>query len=131
MPQPIIMPLAEVVDRHTIARLKLERSVAGSTTELQRQVNYYFAGLDTTDSVLMGLVASLYEINGRLWDQEDMIHRVGAPDEEVARRARMIRSINLERIAVKNQIVKHTADGFRDDKQYFTEPQLPTSAARG
>jgi len=119
MPAPVIMPLAEVADRYTISRLKLERTT-GDLSTLQKQVDYYWNGLPTEDLTVMGLVAALQEVNGRLWDQEDMIHRNGADDEEVARRARMIRSINLERISLKNQIVIHTSNGFRDDKQYAT-----------
>ena len=57
------------------------------------------------------------EINGRIWDLESDIRKGKEGElgsEEVGRRALMIRNINSERIALKNQIaVFHNEYGER------------------
>lgn len=122
--QVIPTPTPEVADRYTIAKLKLERLPAeeADKDELQRQVEYYAAGLDSTDPALMDLVEQLYEINGLMWDQEYLIRKGEDEDlglEEIGRRALKIRNLNRKRITIKNNIVDLVGDGFKDCKMNY------------
>lgn len=113
-------PLPEVADRWAIATLKLERLPADQSEpgELQRQIDYYAAGLDFNDATLVALVERLREINGLIWDAEYAI-RLGEDQQlghaEIGRRALKIRDLNRDRIAVKNSIAEH-GGGFKDVK---------------
>lgn len=119
--QPIITPTAEVADRYTIAKLKLERLPVSEADpkELRRQVKYYEEGLDFDNTQLAELVVQLYLINGEMWDAEYAI-RQGQDDalglEEIGRRALHIRDLNKKRMDIKNQIVDLIGDGFKDCK---------------
>lgn len=121
MPTPIIMPIAEVADRFTIALLKAER-LGAEGKQFHGQADYYNAGLDHSDPQLKELVADLYEINGLMWDAEHEI-RKGKDDDlglaEIGRRALLIRDLNRRRISIKNQIAKHTGSGFQDCKMNY------------
>lgn len=114
-------PIAEVADRYTIAKLKLERLPEEECpkAELQRQVDFYAEGLDHHDQILMTLVGELYRINGLMWDAEFAIRQgqdEGLGLDEIGRRALHIRDLNKERMAVKDEIVTHTGEGFKDCK---------------
>jgi hypothetical protein len=64
-------------------------------------------------------IERLYELNGQIWDLEHDIRKGLEGElglEEVGRRAIMIRGINKQRVAVKNEIVEATGKGFRDIK---------------
>lgn len=120
----IPMPLPEVADRYTIAKLKRERLGADQAdpAELERQVGYYAEGLDLSDDSLAALVEELYGINGRMWDAEYAI-RNGQDEElgleEIGRRALHIRDLNRERMAIKNRITELTGSGFREVKMNY------------
>lgn len=109
MPSPVIMPIAEVCDRLTIAVLKLERlgSDQIDLDLLSRQIVYYRKGLDYSKPEMVKLVAELHTINGLMWDAEHEI-RKGLDDnlglEEIGRRALLIRDLNRKRIKIKNDI---------------------------
>ena len=120
----IPMPLPEVADRYTIAKLKSERLGADQADpdELARQVGYYAEGLDLSDRELAGLVGELYDINGRMWDAEYAIRKGQDDDlglEEIGRRALRIRDLNKERMAIKNRITELTGSGFREVKMNY------------
>ncbi len=80
-------------------------------------------GIDCSDFVLNDLVHKLEKINGKMWDAEYNIRRGlddDAPMEEIGRRALVIRELNLERIAVKNQIAAHCEQPeFTEVKRYY------------
>ena len=140
------MPLAEVIDRYSILKLKSERLLLQNNKELELTIKKELAvlaspqngGLESIikkeltayENVLDGFkergvlvktewVEKLYEINGRIWDLEADI-RQGKEDklglEEVGRRALKIRGINRERIEVKNLITKESGSGFFEIK---------------
>ena len=140
------MPLAEVIDRYSILKLKLERLVSQNNKELELTIKKELAVLATPqnqglESIIKKELAAyenvleefkkkgvlvrpewidkLYEINGRIWDLEADI-RQGKEDklglEEVGRRALKIRGINRERIEAKNLITKETGSGFFEIK---------------
>lgn len=140
------MPLAEVIDRYSILKLKSERLVGQNNKELESTIKKEFSALASSQNEGLGTmikkelsayenvleefknkgaivkpewIDKLYEINGRIWDLEADI-RQGKEDklglEEVGRRALKIRGINRERIEVKNLITKESGSGFFEVK---------------
>ena len=140
------MPLAEVVDRYSILKLKLERLVGQNNKELESTIKKELSVLASPqDGGLKSIIEKelatygnvlrefekkdvivksewidkLYEINCRIWDLEADI-RQGKEDklglEEVGRRALKIRGINRERIEAKNLITKESGSGFFEIK---------------
>ena len=127
-------PIPEVADRYTIAMLKADRLPAEeqSHAELQRQIDYYKAGLDFTNLALAELVDQLYLSNGKMWDIEGEI-RAGQDNElgleEIGRRALIARDINRRRSAIKNAIVDLSGDGFKDCKMNYAEGEADAGSA--
>ena len=121
MTTPVIMPVAEVADRWTIALLK-QRHQAGEACELAAQVQYYASGIDWDNAALKQLIDDLYEINALQWDTEDAI-RTGAMDDcdlaEIGRLALRVRDINRKRCLVKNAITKLLGEGFLEIKKNY------------
>jgi len=117
--EEVPMPLAEVCDRFTIARLKRERLPDEDRETMERKVRHYARGIDFDDETLAGMVERLQEINGRIWDAEAAI-RAGQDEdlglEEIGRRALRIRDLNRDRVAVKNEISRYAGDGMEDVK---------------
>lgn len=114
------MPLAEVIDRFVIVRLKTERV---KTEDKKEEYEYYKKVLEDYKkqgiSIKQEWIDRLYEANGKIWDLEHDIRKgkeglLGL--EEVGRRAIQIREINKTRISIKNEIVEKTGSGFRDIK---------------
>lgn len=120
------MPLSEILDRHSILRLKKER-----LTDRQKDAEFLLdqelaaynrAIQEFTDrgvAVKADWRDELYRINGGIWDLEADIRQgkeamLGL--EEVGRRAILIRDWNKKRIAVKNLIAKETGSGFIEVK---------------
>lgn len=119
---PVLMPVCELCDRLTIARLKLERLPEQEIDKagLQKQLNYYQAGVDPDLPRLSCLTEDLYLVNGQIWDAEAAI-RQGLDGslglEEIGRRALKIRNLNRLRVAIKNSIADLTGQPeFRDCK---------------
>lgn len=114
------MPLAEVIDRFVIVRLKMERIKTEDKRdeyEHYKKVieNYKKQGFNIKDE----WIDKLYEANRRIWDLEHDIRKgkegmLGL--EEVGKRAIKIREINKIRISIKNEIVEATNSGFKDIK---------------
>lgn len=124
MPVAVITPISEVCDRWTIAVLKKNRVKDDDPIELQRQVDYYAAGIDWENPDLRHLIDQLYEINALQWDTEGALRR-GEMDEcdlaEIGRLALQVRNLNRKRCSVKNSIVKLTGDGFTEVKVNYGE----------
>lgn len=112
--QPVVMPICELCDRLTIAKLKLERLPDSELDKLglRKQIEYYAAGIAWNDPKLSQLITDLAKVNGEMWDAEWAI-RKGLDDdlglEEIGRRALKIRDLNRVRISIKNQIT-HTVN---------------------
>ncbi len=125
------MPLNEVADKYTIAKLKYERLPDENLEALSQQIQYYAAGLDFADTALGNLVGRLYEINGHMWDAEHAI-RLGQDQslglEEIGRRALHIRDLNLTRMQIKNLIAEHTGSGFQEVKMNYATPGAQQTA---
>ncbi len=124
--------VADICDRYTINRLKIERlgiespvaksanarfvpSVSEEFKVLEREIKNYRKKNYFSDRWLN----ELYIINGKIWDLEADIRKGKERQlglEDVGRRAIAIRDLNKSRIAVKNLITKKTRTGFTDVK---------------
>lgn len=114
------MPLAEVIDRFVIVKLKTERI---KTEDKKEEYEHYKKVLEDYKkqgiNIKQEWIDRLYEANGKIWDLEHDIRKgkeglLGL--EEVGRRAIQIREINKTRISIKNEIVEKTGSGFKDIK---------------
>lgn len=125
MTTPVPMPMSELCDRLTIARLKQQRlnTEQADQQDLLAQIEYYLKGIEVSDFKLGDLIQQLEKLNGKIWDAEHNIRRGlddDVPMEEIGRRALVIRDINMKRIAVKNQIAVHCNQGeFTDVKMNY------------
>jgi len=114
------IPLAELIDRYSIMRLKTERIGDPSLNKEFEALNlsiekYKERGIEVKDQWLQ----LLYEINGKMWDLEHDIRKGKEGElglEEVGRRALLIRDLNKKRVSVRNEIADITGSGFRDVK---------------
>ena len=114
------MPLAEVLDRLSILKLKVERINEPHLKKEQDSFNkaiqeFKVKGIKINDSWL----DELYNINAKIWDLESDIRKGKEGElglEEVGRRAILIRNLNRERVAIKNRIIEETGIGFKDVK---------------
>jgi hypothetical protein len=109
MAKIVPMPICEVCDKLTIARLKYERlpDHEMDKTLLLRQIEHYTEGVDESDTILHDLIAKLYEANGRIWDAESELrsgYENSLGNAEIAKRAVRIRDENRRRVAIKNEI---------------------------
>ena len=114
MVKPIAMPINELCDRLTIAQLKLERLSATELDKnlLQKQIDYFLEGVDSSNSSLLELIGELKTINGKMWDLEYEIRKgldAKLGYEEIGKRALAIRDCNRERVAIKNKIASLVA----------------------
>jgi hypothetical protein len=110
-------PLTELLDRFSIARLKMERI---GETECLREYSYLKdAIMEYAFEETEFYVNALYDINGRIWDMESDI-RKGLDNqlgmEEIGRRAIKIREANKIRVGLKNEVAKKSKSGFKDIK---------------
>jgi len=112
------MPLPEVIDRYTIARLKLERMGSGF---LKKEVETYERAMAEFKrrgvKIKNKWIRDLYRINGKIWDNEFPIRNEqegGMTLAEIGRIAVKVRDLNIRRAKVKNEIVRKTGLGFMD-----------------
>ncbi len=134
MPKSIPTPIPEICDRYTIALLKRERlgnqMEPGLLAEFNQQIEYYHAGIDWGDPMLVQLVEQLFELNSLQWSTEGAFRAGLLDDQDMAvlgQLAIRVREINCSRTRVKNQIQQHTGSGFTDIKMnYGTEPDPQT-----
>ena len=114
------MPLAEVLDRLVIVKLKMERV---KTEDKRSEYEFYLNVLENYKKngieIKQEWIDRLYQANAQIWDLESDIRRGKEGElglEEVGRRAIKIREINKIRISIKNEIVEATGSGFKDIK---------------
>ena len=111
------MQIGELVDRYSILLLKMERTDLDVT---QERLEYEKFVLHDTYTDIRSWIEKLKIINGRIWDLESDIRRGKEKElglEEVGRRALMIRDINNERVACKNEITTLYEEGFIETKR--------------
>jgi len=109
------MPISEIADRYSIARLKSER-IEG--VDLSTELSLLNEELKNYPCIEL-FVDRLYNINGEIWDLESDIRKgkegiLGL--EEVGRRAILIRGRNKIRVGIKNEMVEKYNEGFKDIK---------------
>lgn len=103
------MPICELCDRLTIARLKYTRLPDDQLDKdlLVKQMNYYNQGVPKDNPELLILIDKLHRINGLMWNAEHELRKGMDQElglEEIGRRAIQIRNLNRDRVAIKNQI---------------------------
>ena len=109
------MQISEVADRFSICKLKEERT----DIDMSDEINTYKYELREYQDIGEWL-SELYRVNGNIWDLESDIRKGKEKElglEEVGRRALMIRDINNERVACKNEITTLYNEGFIETKQ--------------
>ncbi len=120
------MPLAEVIDRYLIVKLKKERLMPEQRKLepfLEKEFLAYGQALDEFRARGINIkeewLNGLYEIHKKCWDMEAAI-RQGKEGtlglEEVGRRTLILRDFNKERNALKNRITMETGLGFPEIK---------------
>jgi hypothetical protein len=120
----IPMSVAEICDRWSIAKLRLERLHEEDPAELRRQVDHYAAGIDFDDPALAKLAYQLLESNAEQWDMEAAIRRGEMDDAdlaEVGRLALRVRTQNRCRCRIKNEITKLVGSGFHEVRVNYAE----------
>ena len=108
------MTIGEIADRHSICKLKLERTDLDCSIEF----NALLTELNKYENIQLYL-DQLYEINGSIWDLESDIRKgkeglLGL--SEVGSRALKIRNFNGMRVSIKNQINEFYKEGFIEQK---------------
>lgn len=115
-------PLAELIDRYTIVKLKVahdlevtERELVAVMAAMMEQASA--AGMRRKE--IQAYIRDLTHANASIWKLESDI-RQGRERKlglaEVGRRALKIRDWNRRRIAIKNEIIVLTRQGFEDVK---------------
>ncbi len=116
---PVIMPLAEVIDRYTIALLQLQRLKEEPGINLADKVRYYAKGFLLNDVNLRAFIQQLFDINAEIWDTEAKI-RTGEADnwplEKIGKLALEVRDLNRQRCKIKDKIAILENQGFRELK---------------
>ena len=108
------MQIGEIADRYSILMLKSERTNLDVKLELQAYKDAV-SGYEKIDT----FIEKLKSINGRIWDLESDIRKGKENElglEEVGKRAIMIRDINSERVACKNEITVYYKEGYIETK---------------
>jgi hypothetical protein len=114
----IAFPLPDLIDKVAILKLKVERI---NEPHLKQAYNFYMKALKKYPKkhkkIIDKAFIDLYDINGRIWDNEHEIRKgtvCDLPLVEVGRRCLLIRDLNKLRLAIKERIVEETKSGFKD-----------------
>lgn len=114
------MPLAEVLDRLSILKLKVERINEPHLKKELESFNYAIEEFKNRGTIIKDeWLNELYKINSKIWSLEADIRKGKENEiglEEVGRRAILIRNLNRERVALKNKIIEETGIEFKDVK---------------
>jgi hypothetical protein len=114
--------LADLVDRYTILKLKVSHGLVDAKVELIEVLAALMESASKaslTRDVIETYIDRLHIVNGNIWALEADI-RDGKEEfmslQEVGRRALAIRDKNRKRVAIKNEIVAISGEGFPDLK---------------
>jgi hypothetical protein len=130
----IQMPLSEIVDRYTIAILRVTRCTNPEDVERAKQLVKHLE--PDANKVPRELVMELLELNRRIWSAEASI-RNGTADstmtlEEIGKAALNVRALNRQRCAIKARIIQEyepASDPFREVKVNYG-PVSPTDYSK-
>jgi len=108
------MPISEILDRLSITILKQLRTDHDMMKEILTYMNVVKDYKDCSHFLIR-----LITVNNEMWDLEAAL-RLAQEDElgleEVGRRSLLIRDMNKKRVSIKNEIVEHYVEGFKDIK---------------
>lgn len=130
------MPIADVIDRISITKLKIDRA---NESDLKKELENLYQVLDLRIEQLKRSgsffdlkkewIDRLYEINSKIWDLEADIRKGREGElglEEVGRRALLIRDLNKQRVEIKDAITEKITsisgskdiriNGFKENK---------------
>lgn len=115
----ISMSLGDVIDRLTI----LSRKIFFGEEGAYKEHNYLTEGIDKLDiklsGALLAVIIRLNSMNMEIWNLENEIRNDtenAMSNEEVGKRAKLIRDYNKKRVEYKNEINRLTEMGFREFK---------------
>jgi len=106
------LSIGDVIDRWTIAYLKMYRGKVDTSSEQYAYLEYCQS---YDQKVLKDAWDKMLEANGNIWTLESDIRQGKEGElglEEVGRRALAIRDLNAGRIKVKNELNEHFKEGF-------------------
>jgi len=110
----IRMSISEIVDRYTIALLKQKNT----DEDMAKEIAMYQDEMRSYPDIEK-YIARLSEVNFAIWKLEASL-RAGKEGElmyvVIADTAIQIRNINRQRVAIKNEMVEHYKEGFKDIK---------------
>lgn len=115
----MIFPVIELVDRYTIAKLKLEKTRGANWEEFdfyQKQLAICGYDLAQIDQDLV----YLYNIHVQIWNLEAELKSGREAElslEELGRRAVMIRNLNNQRVRLKNSMANQLGCAVREIKK--------------
>lgn len=110
------LSIGDVIDRWTIAYLKMYRGKLDTSSE-QSAYSEYCQSYD--QKILKESFDKMLEANGNIWTLESDIRQGKEGElglEEVGRRALAIRDLNAGRIKIKNQLNERFNEGFIEVK---------------
>tara|TARA_Y100000310_G_scaffold329947_1_gene400693 strand:- start:18403 stop:19962 length:1560 start_codon:yes stop_codon:yes gene_type:complete len=117
----LLLPPAEIIDRMSILKLKIER-IGGSEFylefgSLQKGLeNLKKEGIEIQDR----WIGELYEVNKAEWnllDEVSKLRQLGENFEQIGRTYVEIEKLNKKRAEIKNEIVRGTGKGFEEVKK--------------
>jgi hypothetical protein len=115
------VPPADIIDRMTIVKLKIERigdpALEEEMNALTKAVEEFRErGID----IKQEWIDELYKINGEEWDLLDKMNKERKEGGDFAKIGQLYletESVNKSRAEVKNRIVESTGRGFREIKK--------------
>jgi hypothetical protein len=114
--------LADLTDRYTIVKLKIEHGVVDAKREFIAVLAAMMEEASEaclTQFEIFSYVNRLREVNAAIWELEKDL-RAGKEGmmtlQDIGRRALQIRDLNKKRVEIKNELVGIAGSGFPDIK---------------
>ena len=115
------IPPADIIDRMTIVKLKIERigdhKLNAEMNALENALKEYRKkGIE----IKQEWINELYEINGKEWDLLDKMNKERQEGKDYAKIGKLYletEQVNKRRAEVKNKIVEETGKGFKEIKK--------------
>lgn len=112
----------EVIDKITILRLKRAHFTdPDQRANVERELRYLEGIAEETLPPLEDLTAALAEVNGALWEVEEVLRafeQAGRFDQDFTEKARSVYLLNDRRAALKREINAATGSEIVEEKSY-------------